>query len=77
MQIQSFRNGGYVVHRYRMEGSRCRFSIWYDSCLFVLDAERIDARGRSYPVTPRQMNYIQANRPAAFASLALLPRAVA
>lgn len=50
MQIAFFSNGGFVAHRYRIEGLKSKFSVWYNRDGFAIDAERIDSLGRSYPV---------------------------
>jgi hypothetical protein len=49
----------YVVHKIRLAGRASRFSAWFSADPFgpgaslasVIDAERIDARGVSYPAT--------------------------
>lgn len=50
MQIAFFPAGGFVAHRYSVPGLASRFSVWFNRDGFPVDAERIDARGRSYPV---------------------------
>lgn len=54
-QLHHFSDGSCVEHGVRLEGSNCRFSVWWDAWgTFFTDAERIDSRGRSYPVTYKQ-----------------------
>jgi len=50
MQIARFSNGGYVVHKIDCPSSDSRCSAWFDADGNILDAERIDTRGRSMPV---------------------------
>lgn len=52
MQIKFFNEGfgGFVAHRYTVPGCASRFSVWFNRDGFAIDAERFDARGRSYPV---------------------------
>ena len=40
----------YAEHKIYIPGSTCRFSIWYNAQGGLYDAERIDRRGRAYPV---------------------------
>ena len=53
-QIMPFSTGGFVVHKVYISGSQCKFSAWYDENGKLVDAERIDARGVSYPATTKQ-----------------------
>lgn len=62
-QHHKFSNGGHVVHRQNMPGSKCRFSVWYDNCGFVLDIERITTQNISYPATKKQQAYFEAWKP--------------
>jgi hypothetical protein len=56
----------YVVHKIRLAGRASRYSAWfkenplgrYTSMQVVLDAERIDRRGRSYPVTDAELSLL-------------------
>ena len=50
MQIRHFSTGGFVAHKYRVPGLRSKFSVWFNRDGFAVEAERIDARGRSFPV---------------------------
>ena len=71
--MQIIRNGdGYAVHKYRIDGCKSRFSVWYTRDLFVGDMERIDRLGRAYPATDAQREYAFRHRPAAFAQPALI-----
>lgn len=54
-QIAHFPNGEFVIHRIYLDGSRCKFSAWYDAKGTLTDSERIDARGRSYAPTDDQI----------------------
>ena len=54
-QTQHFPDGSAVQHKRFLSGSNCRFSIWFNADGSVKDAERIDALGRSYEPTARQM----------------------
>lgn len=53
MRIAYFDQGrrGFVVHRYRVPGLKSHFSVWFSADGYAVDAERIDARGRTFPVT--------------------------
>ncbi len=62
-QHHKFSNGGHVVHRQKMPGSKCKFSVWYDSVGFVLDISRIDALNRELNATPKQWDYFCAHKP--------------
>lgn len=59
MQIQQFTTGGYVAHKMRVSGSPCRFSAWFTAEGLLHDCERIDAKGRSYPVGILQRRALQ------------------
>lgn len=52
MQLSYFDHGrkGYVAHKYRIDGIRSKFSVWFNQDGFAIDAQRIDSRGRAYPV---------------------------
>ena len=50
MQVHTFPNGSFVVHKVYITGSACKFSIWFDSSGNLTDAERIDKRHRGYNV---------------------------
>ena len=50
MNIAYFSTGGFVAHNYRVDGIKSKFSVWFNVDGFAIDAERIDARGRSFPV---------------------------
>lgn len=54
MQLSTFSNGGFVIHKIYIGESRCRFSAWFDADGKILDCERIDARGRPYPASDKQ-----------------------
>ena len=49
MQLKYFSNGGYVVHKAYLCGTK--YSAWFDGDGDLLDAERFDSRGRSYKVS--------------------------
>ena len=55
MQVTRFTNGGFVVHKLYLAGMASRFSIWVSPQGILQDAERIDARGRAYPVARNSM----------------------
>jgi hypothetical protein len=64
--MQIIRNGefgGWIVHKYRIPNIKSKFSVWYDRCGFVLDMERIDRLGRSFPATAKQREYAFRWRP--------------
>ena len=56
----------YVVHKIRLAGRASRYSAWFSADPFryfasrcvVLDAERLDARGRSYRVTDAELRLL-------------------
>ena len=50
MQIAYFSNGGFVAHKYRIDGLKSKFSVWFNLDGFAVDAQRIDSRGRGYNV---------------------------
>ena len=50
MQLAKFEDGSIVAHKVRLDGMASRFSVWADRFGNIRDAERIDSRGRSYPV---------------------------
>lgn len=55
-------NATHYFHKITMPGSRCKFSAWFkgdpmgptSSLATLVDAERIDSAGRSYPATAKQ-----------------------
>lgn len=56
MQVSKFSDDSVVAHKIRhIAGSPCKFSAWYSAHGTLKDAERIDALGRSYRPTRRQM----------------------
>lgn len=59
MQVQQYTTGGYVAHKMQVPGSRCRFSAWFNEQGVLDDCERIDASGRSYPVSILQRRALQ------------------
>ena len=76
MQIKFFSDGlGFVAHKYRMAESACRFSVWFNEDGYAIDAQRIDARNRCYPVTPQQMERIQRYKLAGLGSAAEIRKA--
>ena len=52
MQLATFENGGFVIHRATVESSPCRFSAWFTTGGDLIDAERIDRRNRGFRVAP-------------------------
>lgn len=48
MQFQPFTSGGYVLHKVLI--GNLKYSAWFNRAGQYIDAERIDSRGRSYPV---------------------------
>jgi hypothetical protein len=55
MQVSRFTDGGFVVHKLHLDGMASKFSIWISPQGILLDAERIDSRGRAYPVKRNSM----------------------
>jgi hypothetical protein len=47
-QLSHFPDGGYVVHKARLDGSPCTFSAWFDKAGKLVDAERFTERARFY-----------------------------
>ncbi len=47
MQVQYFSNGGYVIHKMTIEGSKCTFSVWFDRFGEIVDSERFSEGGRN------------------------------
>jgi hypothetical protein len=62
-QHHKFSNGGHVVHRMTMPNSKCKFSVWYDNCGFLIDAERINKNQVSLPATDSQLAYFARHKP--------------
>jgi len=52
MQIQFFDNGyrGFVAHKYYIPGNKSKYSVWFNRDGYAVNAERIDAMGRSFNV---------------------------
>jgi hypothetical protein len=52
MQIKFFDQGrrGFVAHRYFIPGNKSKYSVWFNCHGYAVDAERIDAKGRSFNV---------------------------
>ena len=52
MQIQFLDNGyrGFVAQRYVIPGNKSNYSVWFNRDGYAIDAERIDAKGRSFNV---------------------------
>ena len=52
----------HVAHKIRLEGRKSKYSVWYRSDMgnvnsslsFVVDAERIDCLGRSFPCSDKE-----------------------
>ena len=59
IQIQKFVTGGFVAHKMTVPGSPCRFSAWFTAEGVLNDCERIDVKGRSYPVGILQRRALQ------------------
>lgn len=55
MQVARFTDGGFVVHKLYLDGMASKFSAWVGKYGNLQDAERIDARGRAYPVSRDSM----------------------
>lgn len=55
MRVTCFAGGGFVVHKLYLDGMVSRFSAWVDRFGNLQDAERLDARGRTYPVARNSM----------------------
>jgi hypothetical protein len=53
-QIQTFTNGGFVVHKIYISGSKCKFSAWYDADGKLENAARYDAHNREFEATEAQ-----------------------
>jgi len=54
MQSGTFSNGDKYAHKVFLSCSKRKFSVWYSATRVYQDAEGIDAKGRSYPVTKAQ-----------------------
>lgn len=52
LQVSRFTDGGFVVHRLRLDGVASRFSVWCSLGGRIQDAARIDSRGVAYRVNP-------------------------
>ncbi|MEM0353793.1 MAG: hypothetical protein QXM15_04730 [Archaeoglobaceae archaeon] len=50
MQIMTFSEGGFVIHKLRIASSLSKFSVWINGEGKVTDIERIDRQGRSFRV---------------------------
>ena len=52
MQIAFFNQGrgGFVAHKYRIAGLQSKFSVWFNRDGQAINAQRVDKRGRAYPV---------------------------
>jgi len=74
MRIQVFNHGesGFVAHGYRVPGLASDFSVWFNRDGFAIDAERIDARRRAYPVPASSpaWRYIEARQLAGLSNAA-------
>jgi len=57
--VSHFAGGGVVIHKIHLAGSACRFSAWLDASGVLLDAERVNRAGRSYPVGILQRRELQ------------------
>jgi hypothetical protein len=62
--VKHFTQGGCVRHGVRLPGCASKFSAWYDENGNLLDADRIDARGRSHLPTAAQRKALSAWTPA-------------
>ena len=62
MQIAYFSNGGFVAHKYRVDGRKSKFSVWFNIDGFAIDAERIDAHGRVFPVNKNSIVWREIER---------------
>lgn len=51
---------GLVIHRYRLPGSACKFSVWYDEAGRVTDAERISRNNTAAPPSAKQLEKLRA-----------------
>lgn len=62
MQVCVFDYGGQfkglVIHRYRLPGSSCKFSVWYNETGEVTGAERINRLNRAQPPSAKQFDAI-------------------
>lgn len=45
-QVSRFTDGGFVVHKARISGSRCKFSVWFDREGVIIDAEAKTEAGK-------------------------------
>lgn len=59
VQKATFLNGGYVLHKVRIEGSKCKFSVWCTPDGLVHQAARFDAKARECEVTPAQREALE------------------
>jgi hypothetical protein len=64
MQIAYFETGGFVAHKYRIPWIKSKFSVWFNRDGFAIDACRIDARNRCFPVNRNSpaWQYIERNK---------------
>ena len=63
MRICHFGDGrGFVAHKYRVPGSNCHFSVWFNRDGYATDAERFDTFNRSFPATAKQWEYIRRHK---------------
>ena len=77
MKIAYLNAGGFVAHSYRVDGLKSKFSVWFNFDGFAIDAERIDARGRSFPVDKNSAvwRYIERHKLAGLDSAAAIAKA--
>lgn len=48
-----------VFHKIRLPGRVSKYSAWFDGSGFLVDCERIDARGRSFPCSKAEIDTLQ------------------
>lgn len=48
-----------VFHKIRIDGYASKYSAWFDGSGFLIDCERIDRLGRSFPCTDAEMSKLQ------------------
>lgn len=48
-----------VYHKITLPGRKSKYSAWFDQSGFLIDCERIDNLGRSFPCTKAEMEHLQ------------------
>ena len=58
-QASFFQNGGFVLHKIRLEGSPRKFSAWFSTAGVLLSAEGYDAKDRGAAPGARQIRALE------------------